>query len=319
MEDLTNGIREARTQCSTRRYSLISQPSTTSLRRVHSVGEGQTNGTRIARRSSKDDIDGPPPEEDSICSKSFGSTPRESLSDSPLAAHRSFSDTSSIRSSTSSHSYSASRSSRSSSFSIPKIAVSSLSNDVFVEDCSTIPELPESPRWSTSSLSLFSRESSLSPSVTSTPDLIKKPIRNLNHSSLRSQRNSLPEVILNQLRHEGSCETLSCCDSLSQLSSCTEEGSPQTGSTLILRRSSLTGQMEHIRRPRELKKQVKRNSSFSSSASEKLMAPGSGLLSSSFGNLRDAPRMDYQVLNKAHRSHRRNKKRVILSSVETTV
>lgn len=327
MEELTNGIREARSVCSTRRCSIVSQPGSTSLRRVHSVGEGQTNGTRITRRGSKDDLDGPPPVEESIASKSFGSTPRESIGESPLAVHhRSFSETSSILSSTSSstHSYSASRSSRSSSLSIPKIALSSLSSDVFVEDCSTIPELPESPKWSTSSFSQqfskpgtpISRE--LSPSAASTPDLIKKPMRNINHSPFRTQRNSLPEVILNQLRHEGSFETLSCCDSLSQVSSCTEEGSPQTGSTLILRRSSLTGQMEHIRKPRELK-QVKRNSSFSSSPSEKLLAPASGLLSSSFGNLRDAPRTDYQVLNRGHRSHRRHQKRVILSSVETTV
>ena len=316
MDTLTNGIREAHTQCCNRKF-LVPQASQTSLRRVQSVGENRINGAKLLRYNSKDDIDGTPPTvEDSI--QSVGSTSQVSLGESPLVASGCFNDSVSSRSSTSSYNYSTGRSV--SSLSIPKTAMSGLSNDVFADDCSTIPELPESPKWCTPQLSskLPSPASQLhlSFTVTSTPDLVKRQMQDCRSSPrMSSQRKSLPEAVINKLRYKESIDSLNGYDSLSQVSSCTEDGSPKSSSSLILRRSSLTGQIEHIRR-REIE-HVKRKSTHNSS--EKLLLE-SGLLSSSLGNVCDASK-EYKVLNKGHRSRRRypHKRQIILTSVETTV
>ena len=319
MDTLTNGIREAHTQCCNRKY-LVPQASQTSLRRVQSVGENRINGAKLLRYNSKDDIDGTPPTvEDSI--QSVGSTSQVSLGENPLVASGCFSDSVSSRSSTSSYSYSTGRSI--SSLSIPKTAMSGLSNDVFTEDCSTIPELPESPKWCTprtpqlsSKLPSPASQLHLSFTVTSTPDLVKRQMQDYRSSPrMSSQRKSLPEAVINKLRYKESVDSLNGYDSLSQVSSCTEDGSPKSSSSLIFRRSSLTGQIEHIRR-REIE-HVKKKSTHNSS--EKLLLE-SGLLSSSLGNVCEASK-EYKVLNKGHRSRRRYpyKKQIILTSVETTV
>ena len=319
MDTLTNEIREAHTQCYNRKH-LVQQASQTSLRRVQSVGENRINGAKLLRYNSKDDIDGTSPTvEDSI--NSVGSTSQVSVGESPLVASGCFGDSVSSRSSTSSYSFSTGRSI--SSLSIPKTATSGLSVDVFADDCSTIPELPESPKWCSprmpqlsSKLPSPASQLHLSFTVTSTPDLVKN--QNQNHRSsprMSSQRKSLPETAISKLRFKDSVDSLNGYDSLSQVSCCTDDGSPKSSSSLILRRSSLTGQIEHIRR-REIE-YVKRKSNYSSS--EKLLLE-SGQLSSSLGNVCDASR-EYKVLNKGHRSRSRYpyKKQIILTSVETTV
>ena len=67
-------------------------------------------------------------------------------------------------------------------------------------------------------------------------------------------KHSLSESVINSSIPEDEVDYASVTDSLSQLSTCTDEGSPKSGSTIITRRSSLTGQIEHYRKPRLFKK-----------------------------------------------------------------
>lgn len=109
---------------------------------------------------------------------------------------------------------------------------------------------------------------------------------------------------------EGEVDDVSVSDTLSQasLSQQTDEGSPKSqGSTVIVRRSSLTGQVEHVRRPR------KRNSC--NDFVDGVYKIDIGVKSSSTFNLTDP---EFRVLNTGFKRNRRNK--VILpNSVETTV
>lgn len=166
----------------------------------------------------------------------------------------------------------------------------------------------------------------LSPSfkATSSPDVSRKGVpakpehhQSKNHMSQRSYHNSLPDSVMNSVIVEDKVDTHSFTDSLSQISTCTEEGSPKpTGSTIIVRRSSLTGQLEHVRKPR-LVATVKRNSSFDVSkdysTQERPRASSVCVL-----NHQTLPR-EFRVLNRGVRKSRRRRPIILNTSVETTV
>ena len=210
-----------------------------------------------------------------------------------------------------------------------------------------IHELPESPKiafsspFSVSSVSLhsqksadgFRRSTSMSspPSssgtlrhshlVTSTPN-ISQPYEKRDYyhtlpSTLSTHRNSLPESVMNTVIPEDQVDNSSISDSLSQLSTCTDEGSPQnSGSTVIVRRSSLTGQIEHYRRPRPLNKKNSASMDLCEKpASEKADQTGQARLNSATGT-----KEEFKVLNRGYKSKRKSKRMsVILPSIETTV
>lgn len=203
-----------------------------------------------------------------------------------------------------------------------------------------IPELPESPRLSISSNSITNSSSSLQncaehtavpsnlyrrsystttpplsissfndPSIiTSTPNVSthQSPPNHYFHTmpAPSHHRSSLPESVLRAIIHEDQVDNSNCSDNFS----CTDEGSPKSagnGNTIV-RRSSLTGQLELDRNPRLSngklypQKELKRNTSSSS-----WNAP--------MGN-----NQDFKVLNKGVRKSTR-KRKVILPSIETTV
>lgn len=192
----------------------------------------------------------------------------------------------------------------------------------------TIPELPESPCFSQQTPSHHLRDrvrsnptlhyvSHTAPrhhrsqsaivtpiiSITSSPDLSTRR-RHDGKSYQLSHRNSLPESVMNKIV-EDEIDSVSVSDTLSQasLSQLTDEGgSPKSqSSTVIVRRSSLTGQVEHIRRPRKI-------NSFSGATEIELK------LKSSY--YKTDP--EYRVLNTGFKRNRKN--RVILpNSIETTV
>lgn len=316
MDTLASGIKEAREQCG-RRRKLSSQSSITSLRRVSSsVSPGKT-----PRRPSliREETDGALID-DVSSSKSSTSASRECLRDSPLlGAHKSsLSDSMSSVHSAPSKLFYRERAATVST-------VQQEDSEVFVSNWlanTTIPELPESPIPVRSSPSSEKR-TNITPSpkrfiFQSSPNLHdnRKDVR-LHHvqPSSRSNRNSLPESVLSQVDNFDAAS----CDSLSQVSTCTDDGSPRCGSTVILRRSSLTGQLEHFRNPKAAL--IKRNSSFNTPIENSLLAVTElGPLSSSFGNLSTAS----QAKRKPYSSHTLGKmgkrqKSVILPGIETTV
>ena len=314
MDTLANGIKEARVQCS-RRRTLSSQSSSTSLRRVSSsVSPGKTPRRPSLIREETDGV----VMEDGSSSRSSTNASRESLGDSPvLGAHKSsLSDSMSSVHSAPSKLYYRERAATVS-------AVQREDSDVFVSNWlanTTIPELPESPvpvRNSPSSEKRTNITSSPKRFIfQSSPNLQdnRKDVRHV-PPSIRSNRNSLPESALTQL---DSLDATSC-DSLSQVSNCTDDGSPRGGSTVILRRSSLTGQLEHFRNPKAAL--VKRNSSFNTPMEKNLLAVTKlGALSSSFGSLSNASRGERRHYSEhSLRKMGKRQKSVILPSIETTV
>lgn len=328
MEVLTTGIKEARLQY--RRVTpLRYQNNTNLIRRVQSLSKVAAS-PRTAKREAL-----PKEQVDSRVSNDSSSSPRslvsaqskESLGESPIQSHKG-SPSNSISSGLSYSSFSLSRSfhhrdSSLSSVSSLSLSARRLSTSNMEEDWETIPELPESPRSTVSSNS----SPFPPPRKTFSPQYTKQQsspasVRYRKHQPLYpGNRNSLPESVLNHVIRDDLTDSLNGADSLSQLSTCTDDGSPRTGSTLVLRRSSLTGQIEHFfRKSRPL---VKRNCSFNASL-EKIGPPVLGPLSCSFGNIRDAS----QAERNTHRHHSRKPgyssrmhKRgpVILPGIETTV
>ena len=152
--------------------------------------------------------------------------------------------------------------------------------------------------------STLSHETSI---VTSTPNVSQcnEHFYTLPHLP-SSQRNSLPDSVMNTAIPEGQVDEGT--GNLSQLSSYTDDGSPRNDSTIFARRSSLTGQIEHYRKPRLLNKK----NSYSSGESLKQ-------------NLRDSNSssgsdVEFRVLNKGFRkSLKRQRISQILPSIETTV
>ena len=175
-----------------------------------------------------------------------------------------------------------------------------------------------------------SREvSNLEPSfrATSSPDVSRKcvsanPARHnrpgLSHYYRSSQQNSLTDSIMNNIIVEQNVDGQSMTDSLSQLSTCTDSGSPKgTASTVIVRRSSLTGQLEHVQKPRRVAV-VKRNSSFDVSKEHSTRMDMTRTRPSSVCGLNKTVPDDFRVLNRGIR--KRKKKPIILNtSMETTV
>ena len=174
--------------------------------------------------------------------------------------------------------------------------------------------------------------SNLEPSfrASSSPDVSRKPVsskpRHHNHPPLiqlhptlqASQRNSLPDGVMSSVIVEDKVDSQSFTDSLSQLSTSTEDGLPKaTGSTTIVRRSSLTGQLEHIQKPRSVAA-VKRNSSFDVSKEHSTKMDVARMRASSVCGMNKVVSEEFRVLNKGIR--KRKKRPVILhTSVETTV
>lgn len=184
----------------------------------------------------------------------------------------------------------------------------------------SIPELPESPCLSSvpdycsSSSALYSlhgtaprKESFSSPTppsrlrhtsmVTSTPNMSRCSEGEDNYYTLpvrpRVMSTSIPEDEVDYAN-----------DNLSQLSACTDEGSPNS---VIIRRSSLTGQLEHFRKPRYYIKKME------------IMETKSAAQCRAESNKRDT---GFRVLNKGVRKSIKRSLRldqVILPSVETTV
>ena len=162
--------------------------------------------------------------------------------------------------------------------------------------------------------------------ATSSPDVSRKavPAKSDQHQlkTHRLYHNSLPDSVMNSVIVEDKVDSQSFTDSLSQISTCTDDGSPKpTGSTIIVRRSSLTGQLEHIRKPRTVAT-VKRNSSFDVSKDYSSQSGVARYRAASVCGLNNQtlPK-EFKVLNKGVRkSRRRTSKPIILNtSVETTV
>lgn len=132
-----------------------------------------------------------------------------------------------------------------------------------------------------------------------------------------AHRNSLTDSVMNTVIPEDQVDTSSISDSLSQLSTCTDDGSPRnTSSNVIVRRSSLTGQIEQYRKPRSLNK----NNSASVDLCEK---PSSSTKEtrSRTNSCTGTKETEFRVLNKGYRSKRKSARmsQIILPSIETTV
>ncbi len=162
--------------------------------------------------------------------------------------------------------------------------------------------------------------------ATSSPDVSRKggPAKSDQHrhqlKTHRSYHNSLPDSVMNSVIVEDKVDGQSFTDSLSQISICTDDGSPKpTGSTIIIRRSSLTGQLEHIRKPRVAT--VKRNSSFDVSKDYSTQ-PGAArprAVSVYAGMHNQTLPKEFKVLNKGVRRRRTSRPIILNTSVETTV
>lgn len=366
MDDLINGLREARqqyhNQCRRRSAGRVLTPG--SYRRQSNASKGSVKTKPPMHPNSLPVKNNTPDssyqiQEVSNSRTSTSVTSQESIDDSPVFAHKgSFSD--SLTSDASTHSlptFRVKRSQSSSSSSRDRVNSDSLSKqsrsvslsqDEWMQS-SVIPELPESPRLSVGgSPTLSSKYNQSTPALhyhsltaprsksshrtstpnnfmpvnimTSSPDISKKGQDHYAYKPLtRAQRNSLPDSVMNSVILEDQVDSSSCYDSLSQLSTSTEDGSPKSrGSTLILRRSSLTGQLEHIRRPRLI---VKRNSSFGTpSEKHKVMERPRCESACSLHDLSSG--QNFKVLTRGYRKSAKRKPKkahIILPSVETTV
>lgn len=154
--------------------------------------------------------------------------------------------------------------------------------------------------------------------MTSTPNVSETPDRkDYYHYTLPSHhlshRNSLQESTLAAMIPEDEVDFGLKTESLSQLSTYTDEGSPRNSTgTIVTRRSSLTGQIEQYRKPRSTKdlSQV--------SPKEDLPSPVSNIYATwTRGDT------GYRVLNKGVRKSSKKRQarmsQIILPSVETTV
>ena len=160
--------------------------------------------------------------------------------------------------------------------------------------------------------------------ATSSPDVSRKggsarPEQHQLKTHHRSFHSSLADSVMNSVIAEDKVDSQSFTDSLSQISTCTDDGSPKaSGSTIIIRRSSLTGQLEHIRKPRAVAT-VKRNSSFDISKDYSTQARPRAASVCGLNN-QTLPK-EFKVLNRGiRRSRKRSSRPIILNtSVETTV
>lgn len=317
MEELTNGITEVRKQCS---FRCVRTPSSSCLRRIRSHSEAKCHSIspRVVKRTvpPREDVDSPAQQGNSEDSTSTASS---SPTVSPvLGVKGSSSSSHDVRLDESPASQSFSESVRSDSISSARSRGSSVHfrdaslTEVFFDEA--IPELPESPRLDLMELPHSPNQRRRASSIysfkaISTPDMARKP----EFSSLPPTLNklyfqsSLPDTVLNSTVPEEEETSLSFNESLSQSqgSSCADEGgSPRTGA-IILRRSSLTGQLEHIRKPK------KRIASFCSPPSK----PHTSRYASAGNLTRKAP----VVRVHPARSRKRSSAAIILPGIETTV
>lgn len=343
MDALASGIKEAHIQCKQR------LPAHPVLSRVRNVAVMKRHPYKHSN-GSHNDVDSPTPNQSSV-----HLSLRESLRlSSILKRNPSLSD--SIDSAPSLSPLSNAFSPSLNRMYADLSSKSSLSTDNSSSDWqldSQIPELPESPR------SLVSPSSPPQTSTPSTSSPLVRPFARRQHSVPNFNRQSsvpsfhrrdTPTKFPSQHRssiHENSlamirdnqlldCSTLSQTSlsqaslsqaSLSQASSCSgSEGSPHAGNTPVMRRSSLTGQLEHIdRKPR-----VKRINSCSITQNdpEKLrlsLVTGQGL-SNSLSDLIDGKRdrsasVAYKQAPSKFNSLRRlsHHRSIIIPSIETTV
>ena len=336
MDELTTGITEARIQCHNQcRQRWIAANS--GMRR----GRSSTYSASVKERKASKTPS--PPTSNRNQSNSSGLLSPDSITSNPeffAKSHKSVGITDSGYGSLNRKSKSAELRTRSTSLtsSTPDVSLSQGSESYGLLN-PTIPELPESPCFSQPSPAHKHRErfestptlhynayttlrhsrshsASFTPpliNVTSSPNLSTRRRHDSHPHPPPSHRNSLPESVMNKIV-EDEVDFVSVSDSLSQaslsqLSSYNEECSPKShGSTVIVRRSSLTGQVEHIRRPR------KRNSfnDWTDSSPAKDSSPKS----SSTVNLTGG---DYRVLNTGYKKNRRSSKIILSSSIETTV
>ena len=316
-----NGIKDVRTQCSMQRHR-----SQSSSRGQSSIRRAQSSNSDLHRPSNlimtKDETRG-----------SFSQSPITSpiLNKSAIGTLVSPIYPSRTRSNSARLKYKAHRPQalvvKGSEGSIATVGEATTSN-------TTIHELPESPRSlsnsnsslynysvygtaprsssnSRRSLSASSPSSSVSSTLTSTPNVAQSPeYREYTHthpSMYASNRNSLPDGVMTTVIPEDEVDTGNI-ESLSQVSACTDEGSPKNGSTIIVRRSSLTGQLEHYRKPRYLTKKIS-NSQISKEKSylDKPSTPSD---------------QGFRVLSKTRKSAKKRTTRysqIILPGIETTV
>lgn len=165
--------------------------------------------------------------------------------------------------------------------------------------------------------------------LTSTPDIAEPPHEKKDYyytlpNIHLAHKNSLPDTaVMGTTIPEDQVDNASTPDNLSQLSNCTDDGSPRSGgSTLIVRRSSLTGQLEY-RKPRPLSKKI----SASTDLCEKRLSKEEESWSrnrSRMNSCTGTSETEYRVLNRGVRksNHRRRSTRfsqIILPSIETTV
>ncbi len=223
---------------------------------------------------------------------------------------------------------------------LPELSIHS--NQSLDNVSTTIHELPESPRSSfssssNSSLHIFgttprnscSYKRSLSASSGSSPSSVHKnnsimtSTPNVSHSLdegyyhtlpniASSHRNSLPEsVMMSTTIPEDEVDGACYGDNLSQLSLCTDGGSPKGGSTLLVRRSSLTGQLEHYRKPRLL---VKTNPNSKDSVIKRPKQNAGSVC-----DVREAPSREPDFRSLRKKTSRRKRISIILPGIETTV
>ena len=342
MNDLMSGIKEVHVQC--RNQQLQHTQSATSIRRVKSTANparrpSNLSITKIEEINSRAEVC-PQSQEDSVdlsqSSTLSASSSQGSSSLQPILRQRSESASASIR--------------------VPTLSVQrcSVAEDTCWMPAATIHELPESPKYtlSQSSASLLSyspvygtaprniesyrRSGSVSspPSssptprnrsamITSTPNVSETPDRkNYYYHTLSgvpsSHRNSIPESTLAAIIPEDMVDFGSKTDSLSQLSTYTDEGSPRNSSsgTIVTRRSSLTGQIEQYRKPRSGKNSSTKDLSQVAPKQE-LPSPSNPYATWTKGD------SGYRVLNKGFRKSTKKRQarmsQIILPSVETTV
>ena len=343
MEDLTNGINQARLQC---HNQCRKGTPNTSIRRARSSASPRMN----QRKMSQTDPTSPTimvspkeAEKPALTSPTLSSPEPQHVSPEPIELRqRSISVSDSAYSSSSSYmsfgsfgrNVTNSTRIRTLSLTAPNVSLSQGSESIGSDwlSSSTIPELPESPTMSITSSPILKVKNNSTPTLNYSSSTAPRPSKrsyststslSFNHEgskpklrdyqpfqSLSSHRNSLPEAVMNKIM-EDEVDTGNVGSSLSQASlsqiSTADEGSPRSqGSTLIMRRSSLTGQVEHIRRPRY---RLKNNSFHASQRSRSK--------SNSFNSL-NTTGQEYKVLNTGFRHNR--KSRIILpNSIETTV
>lgn len=168
--------------------------------------------------------------------------------------------------------------------------------------------------------------------VTSTPNInIAHPEGEPYHTlPSKHSADKSPLPVMTTVIPEDEVDNRSVTDSLSQHSqlSANEEGSPKNGSSIIVRRSSLTGQIEHYRRPRAHSLAVgKKKNSISKDLGKTFSNYECRLTTPTPtppGSLGGSNSSQFRVLNKGvkkYSSKRRSARlsQVILPSVETTV